>query len=193
MIILDLFWNFLKVGCFSFGGAYSAIPLIRQLAVSKNWMTEAEITDFIAVSESTPGSLMVNMATYVGSRMAGIPGALAATFGVVLPAFLIIYIIARLSGAFLEKPLTRSIFRFVRPCVMAVILFAGIDIAVSSLFPSSGSAQAFDWRACIIMAVIAGLEILYAAIRKKSLSPIIAILAGAAMGIAFYREMWLPA
>ena len=84
MIYLDLFLGFLRVGCFAFGGAYGAIPLIRDVVLSYGWMTDEMLTYMIAVSESTPGPIMVNLATYVGSNQAGLPGALLATFAVVL-------------------------------------------------------------------------------------------------------------
>ena len=85
MIYFSLFFAFLKVGCFSFGGAYGAIPLIRDMVLSHGWIDEERLTYMIAVSESTPGPIMVNMATYIGSTKAGILGALVATLGVVLP------------------------------------------------------------------------------------------------------------
>ena len=93
MIYLDLFLGFLKVGFFSFGGAYAAIPLIRDVVLSYGWLTDEMLTDMIAVSESTPGPIMVNLATYIGSSQAGFPGAVLATLAVVLPAFVIILLI----------------------------------------------------------------------------------------------------
>ena len=93
MIYLHLFLGFLRVGCFSFGGAYGAIPLIRDVVLSYGWLTEEALTYMIAVSESTPGPIMVNLATYVGSSQAGLMGAILATFTVVLPSFVIILLI----------------------------------------------------------------------------------------------------
>lgn len=89
MILWNLFLGFLKVGCFSFGGAYAAIPLIRDIVLSYGWLDEEMLTYMIAVSESTPGPIMVNLATYVGTSQAGFIGAMIATFAVVLPSFLI--------------------------------------------------------------------------------------------------------
>ena len=93
MIYLKLFISFLKVGLFSFGGAYSAIPLIRDEVISNGWLTDEMLTNIIAVSESTPGPIMVNLATYIGSTQAGFLGSLIATFAVILPAFIIILLI----------------------------------------------------------------------------------------------------
>ena len=93
MILLDLLLGFLKVGCFAFGGAYGAIPLIRDVVLSYGWLSEDMLAYMIAVSESTPGPIMVNLATYIGSSQAGLAGALIATLAVVLPSFLIILLV----------------------------------------------------------------------------------------------------
>ena len=94
MILLSLFWEFLKIGLFTFGGAYGAIPLIRQCVLTQGWMTEETFANILAVSESTPGPIMVNSATYIGSSQAGILGAAVATLGVVLPSFVVILLIS---------------------------------------------------------------------------------------------------
>ena len=113
MILLDLFIGFLKVGCFSFGGAYAAIPLIREVVLSYGWVTEEMLTDMIAVSESTPGPIMVNLATYVGSSQAGIPGAAVATLASILPAFVIILLIMMVmkktvKNKYVQRPLAEG-------------------------------------------------------------------------------------
>ena len=93
MIILELFLQFLQIGAFAFGGAYGAIPLIRETVLSMGWMNEAQLMNLLGISESTPGPIMVNAATMTGFDQAGIPGALVATLGVILPSFLIMLII----------------------------------------------------------------------------------------------------
>ena len=93
MIYLKLFWDFFRVSCFTFGGAYGAIPLIRDMVLGNGWLTDERLTYMIAVSESTPGPIMVNMATYIGSDQAGFWGSVVATVGVVLPAYLVILLI----------------------------------------------------------------------------------------------------
>ena len=103
MIYLDLFLGFLKVGCFAFGGAYGAIPLIRDVVLSYGWFTDETLTYMIAVSESTPGPIMVNLATYVGSSQAGFVGAFIATVSVVLPSFLIILVITAVLKTILKN------------------------------------------------------------------------------------------
>ena len=96
MILLQLFWNFLVIGAVSFGGGFGMISLVREVVLGHGWLTESEFLSFIAVSESTPGPLAVNMATFIGSSQAGLPGALVATLGVVLPSFVIILLVAAL-------------------------------------------------------------------------------------------------
>ena len=93
MIYLKLFWDFFRVSCFTFGGAYGAIPLIRDMVLGNGWLTDERLAYMIAVSESTPGPIMVNLASYIGSSQAGFPGAAAATLAVVLPSFLIILLV----------------------------------------------------------------------------------------------------
>ena len=103
MILLELFIGFLKVGCFAFGGAYGAIPLIRDVVLSYGWLDDEMLTYMIAVSESTPGPIMVNLATYVGSSQAGILGSIVSTLAVVLPSFIIILLVTALLKTILKK------------------------------------------------------------------------------------------
>ena len=109
MIYLQLLWAFLKVGLFSFGGAYGAIPLIRDIVLSNGWISNEIFTYFIAVSESTPGPIMVNMATYIGSSQAGFWGAVLATVGVVLPSFIIILVIVSLLNNLIKNKYVQSV------------------------------------------------------------------------------------
>ena len=104
MIYLELFWGFLKVGCFAFGGAYGAIPLIRDVVLSYGWISDEMLTYMIAVSESTPGPIMVNLATYVGSNQGGFIGALVATTAVITPSFFIILLITVMLKNALKNP-----------------------------------------------------------------------------------------
>ena len=111
MIYLDLLVGFLKVGLFAFGGAYGAIPLIRDVVLSYGWISDEMLTYMIAVSESTPGPIMVNLATYVGSSQAGFAGALIATTAVVLPSFIIILLIMILLKKLLKNPYVQAVLR----------------------------------------------------------------------------------
>ena len=126
MIYWKLFYNFLLIGCLSFGGGYGMISLVRETVLENGWLTETEFINFIAVSESTPGPLAVNMATFIGSSQGGIPGAILATLGVVLPSFLIILLIASVLTNLMKYKGVNAFLSGVRPCVVAMILATGI-------------------------------------------------------------------
>ena len=126
MICLDLFLGFLKVGCFAFGGAYGAIPLIRDVVLKYGWLEEETLLYFIGVCESTPGPIMINLATYVGSSQAGILGSLLATFAVVLPAFIIILIVVAIMDKFLKNSWVKAVMGGLKPGVIGVILATGL-------------------------------------------------------------------
>ena len=181
MIYLELILGFLEVGCFSFGGAYAAIPLIRDVVLRYGWITEEQLLYFIAVSESTPGPIMVNLATYVGSSQGGILGAALATATVVLPAFLIILIVVRIMDRFLKNPWVKAAMDGLKPCVVGIILATGLYMLGSNVVPSGS----FDWRALVISGVLAAC-LLVARLLKKKLSPILLIVFGAVAGMAVY-------
>ena len=122
MIYLRLFLNFLMIGALSFGGGYGMVSLVRERVLSNGWLTENEFMNFIAVSESTPGPLAVNMATFIGSTQGGILGSFVATLGVVLPSFLIILLIASALKNLMKYAPVNAFLSGVRPCVVAMIL-----------------------------------------------------------------------
>ena len=120
MIYWDLFFGFLRVGCFAFGGAYGAIPLIREVALSYGWLDDEAISYMIAVSESTPGPIMINLATYVGSSQAGLWGAVLATLAVVLPSFLIILLAMAVLKTLFQNSRIQAVVRGLKPCVVGI-------------------------------------------------------------------------
>ena len=125
MIYLELLLGFLRVGLFAFGGAYGAIPLIRDVVLSYGWLDEEMLSYMIALSESTPGPIMVNLATYVGNTQAGLPGAIIATLAVVLPSFVIILLVMALLKTLLKNPYVQAILRGLKPCIIGIILATG--------------------------------------------------------------------
>ncbi|UNC90972.1 chromate transporter [Candidatus Contubernalis alkaliaceticus] len=134
MLLLNIFMSFLKVGLFSFGGGYVMLPLIEKEVIRTNaWLTYNEFIDIIAIAEMTPGPIAINLATFVGFRVGGIPGALASTLGVVLPSFVIILIIARFLQKFYKLPLVQAAFKGLRPAVIALISLAAITIIQSTV------------------------------------------------------------
>ena len=156
MIYPELFLNFLMVGALSFGGGFGMISLIRDAVLSHDWLTEAELMSFIAVAESTPGPIAVNMATFVGASQAGALGAFLATLGVVLPAFLIILLIASVLKNLMKYRLTNAFLSGVRPCVVGMILATALTMGLSTLLGYSGGRGPMvpDGRAIGLFAVL---------------------------------------
>lgn len=184
MIYLELFLGFLKVGCFTFGGAYSAIPLIRDTVLSYGWLSEERLADMIAVSESTPGPIMVNLATYVGSAQAGFWGAVLATAAVVLPSFLIILLVMGLLKGLMKNKYTKVILQGLKPCMIGIILATGVFMTIHRCFPSGNAAA--DVRAMLIMLALVAVSALYRVVRKKKLSSISLIVLSAILGVLIY-------
>lgn len=188
MLYLKLFLTFLEIGAVSFGGGYGMISLIHEKVISYGWLSESEFLSFIAVSESTPGPLAVNMGTFIGSSQGGMGGALAATAGVVLPSFIVIIIIAALINNLLKFAGVRAFLSGVRPCITALIIGTAITMFLSYFigFDNIGSSISFDWRASVILALLVGLNLLLKLRFHKKLSPIVMILISAALGVILY-------
>lgn len=184
--LLVLFLTFLKIGGFSFGGGYGMISLMREEVLAHGWLTEEEFLSFVAVSESTPGPLAVNMATFVGSTKGGLAGAAAATLGVVLPAFAVILVIAVFLRNFLSYPAVQGVLAGVRPCVVGLILATGLTMAFSH-FLGVGKVGEFspDWRAMIIFFILILTHFAFTKMRRKP-PPIGMILFSAVLGMILY-------
>lgn len=178
MIYLDLFLGFLRVGCFAFGGAYGAIPLIRDVVLSYGWMSDETLTYMIAVSESTPGPIMVNLATYVGSNQGGLLGAAVATLAVILPAFVIVLLVMVLLKNTLENKYVQAVLHGLKPCIIGIILATGAYMTVNH--------AAADIRAGILTVVLAALMFGSKPIFKKKMSPITLIAISACLGIVVH-------
>lgn len=184
MIYLDLLLGFLEVGLFSFGGAYAAIPLVRDVVLAHGWMDDEMLSYMIAVSESTPGPIMVNLATYVGSNKGGFFGAVIATTVVMLPAFLIILLIMVIAKNLLKNPYMQAILRGLKPCVIGVILATGVYMIVDNCLRKAGGGVDV-----VALVIIGGLAVIYFGsrkIRKKGMSPIMLICVAAVVGVAVY-------
>lgn len=188
MIYLKLFLTFLKIGAVAFGGGYGMISLIREDCLSNAWLTEDELLNFIAVAESTPGPIAVNMATFVGSSQAGILGALLATFGIVLPAFIIILLIATLLTKFLKYAGVKATLNGIRPAVIGMILATALTMFLSVVFQlqTIESKIYFDWKSLCIFGVVALLAFGYAKWKKKTFSPILLIVISGILGVILF-------
>ena len=161
------------------------ISLIREVVISNNWLTEEQFLSFIAVAESTPGPLAVNMATFIGSSQAGFLGALVATLGVVLPSFFIILIIAALINNLLKFAGVRSVLNGIQPAIIGLIVATAITMFMTQIFgfTSAGDGLSFDWKGLVIFAIIAFVAIGWRIWRKKTFSPILLIIISGVLGI----------
>ncbi len=189
MTYLILFLEFLKIGAFTFGGGYAMIPFIQETVLKHNWLTNQELIDFIAVSESTPGAFAINISTYIGSQVGGqengflgsVFGAILATAGVVLPAFLIIIIIAKIYDRFKSSKTVQGAMFGLKSTVVGLIAAAVISIAIEVFFANGFTTTVFAtstfWFSLVVFGVMLFL-LLY-----KKLSPIIIISLSAVVGI----------
>ena len=164
------------------------IPLIQQEAISRAWLTESELLSFIAISESTPGPIAVNMATFVGSEQAGILGSAVATLGVVLPSFIIILIISALLKNFLKYNGVKAFLSGVRPAVVSLILGTAATLFLSVLLGVGNNdfALNIDLKGIIIFALVVGISLIFKKIKGKKPSPILMIAISAVLGMIFY-------
>ena len=197
MIYLKLFLTFLEIGTVSFGGGYGMIALVREAVLGNSWLTEEEFLNLIAVSESTPGPIAINTATFVGSTQGGFfgalavcgtPGAFCATLGVVLPSFVIILVIAALIRNFLQYAGVQAFLSGVRPCVVAMILATAVTMGLKSLvqFQRWGDRFTPDWESLAIFVLLWAVHLFWKKTRKKAPSPMAMIGLSALMGILFF-------
>lgn len=188
MIYLELFLTFLQIGTFSFGGGYGMISLIREKVMTHGWLSEEELLNIIAVSESTPGPIAVNMATFVGSAQGGFLGALFATLGVVLPSFILILIIAALISNLLKYAGVKAFLGGVRPCVVGLILATAITMFMSTVIGISGMGDplTIDFNGIIIFSILIAITVAAKLAFKKKPSPILMIILSAGLGMLMY-------
>lgn len=176
------------IGTVSFGGGYSMISLIRETVLKNGWLGEGEFMNFIAVSESTPGPLAINIATFVGSSQGGFFGAVCATLGVVLPSFIIILIIAAIIKNLLKYGSVNAFLSGVRPCIVAMILATAVIMALDTLFSFKAVGSGFlpDIKSILLFVFLILLSSVYRRIRKKNISPIFMIILSAGCGIILF-------
>ena len=185
MIYLKLFLTFLEIGLVSFGGGYGMISLIREQVLANGWLAEEELLNMIAVSESSPGPIAVNMATFIGSAQGGLAGALAATLGVVLPAFLIILLIASVMRGALRCRGVQAFLAGVRPCVVGLILATAAILFLNTAV-GLGNEGTLDFRGMGILAFLALTALAAKKGLRKNPSPILMLLISAVLGVVVY-------
>ena len=187
MIYLQLFWEFFKTGLFAVGGGMATLPFLSDIAESTGWYTQAQLMDMLAVSESTPGPIGINMATYVGFTVAGIPGALIATLGEITPCVGVILIVAMVLKNFRHNRYVESAFYGLRPASSGLIAAAGIGVVTEvlihpAMLTAGNLSAAFDWPGIILAAVLLVLTNWIKPTQK--LHPIVFIAASAVIGVA---------
>lgn len=180
MIYFDLFFTFLKIGLFTIGGGYAMLPMIREEVSSHGWLSQSELIDFIAVSESTPGPFAVNISTFVGTRTGGIFGGLCATLGVVLPSFVIILIVAKYYERFKSNKLVVGAMNGLKPAVVGLIAAALLSLSGTVFFPQGLSANVFGAAQFYVSLGIFAVAVVLA---FKKLHPILIILLSAVIGV----------
>ena len=182
MILLKLFCEFFKVSCFTFGGAYGAIALIRDMVMKNGWLSEERLAYMIAISESTPGPIMVNMATYIGSDQAGFLGSLVATVAVVLPAYLVILLVLGILKNTLKNPWVQAALRGLKPCVVGLVLATGLSMVLRNCFANTG----VNLRGAVVTAALVAILWLYQRFAGKKLPSIALICISAVLGMIVY-------
>jgi len=184
MIYLQLFWSFFQIGLLSFGGGLAAMPLIQiQVVDIHGWLTFTEFTDLITISEMTPGPISINSATFVGTQIAGLGGALVSTFGCILPSCIIVSLLAWLYGKYRELVIIKGVLACLRPMVAALILSAGLSILILSFWGPGG----FTWdTASIDFIAVALFTVSLFLLRKFKTSPLFIILGSGMIGGACY-------
>lgn len=155
MIYWELFLTFLKIGLFLVGGGYAAIPLIQSSVVQQQaWLSMSEFTDLISIAEMTPGPIAINAATFVGIRLGGVGGALAASFGCIVPSLLIASLLFFVYRKYRTLPFLQNILKTLRPVVVALIASAGLTILLSAVLPKPASgALPVDLPACCLFLI----------------------------------------
>lgn len=188
MIYLNLFLVFLKIGAVAFGGGYAIIAIIRDECLAHGWLTEEELLNFIAVAESTPGPIAVNMATFVGSAQAGFWGSLLATLGIILPAFLTMLLIGSLLTKFLKCRGVKAVLDGILPAIISLIITTALAMFLNIVFSlkNINSSIVFDYKALIIFFIIVTVPFVYLKCMKKKLSPILLITLSGVLGICFF-------
>ncbi len=188
LLLLNLFWEFLKIGVFAVGGGMATLPFLYDLGEKTGWYTSAQVLDMLAVSESTPGPIGINMATYVGYTVGGFPGAVLATLGTILPGVILVLILAKFLARHHDNRYINAAFYGLRPASTALIAAAGVGVLGESLFNVSlwretgNFADLFVWGPIILALVLAVLTNIKP---TKNIHPVIYIAGSAVVGIVF--------
>lgn len=189
MIYLQLFFTFLKVGAFAFGGGYAMLSLIGDSVLKYGWMTEQELLNFVGVETVIPGPIAVNMATYIGYEQGGFLGALLATVGVVLPSFIVILIVAAFIKNLLKYSPVKSFIAGMRPALGGLILSVAVTMALTVFFGIDTVYNVdffFDWRTLAVLAIIVAVSLIWKRVKKKEVSSILLVVISGVLGMVLF-------
>ena len=189
MIFFELFYTFFLIGLFTFGGGYAMIPMIQEQVVGKGWISESNLTDFIAVSEVTPGPFALNISTFVGNTVGGVFGAICATVGVILPSLIIIILIAMIMKKFMKNKFVQGALFGVKPIVLALILSTALILFIKVVFFNGNAIKgdlSFDIKSLTLLFILAGLLFIYKKTHKKNLGAIKLLGLSALLGIVIF-------
>ncbi|MBE6846855.1 MAG: chromate transporter [Ruminococcus sp.] len=181
MIYLKLFFTFFKIGLFTFGGGYAMLPLIQAEVANHGWLTQEQLINFVAVSESTPGPFAINISTYVGNQMGGILGGVCATLGVVMPSIIIILIVAQIFDRFKNSRIMQGCMAGLKPAVIGLIGSAMLSMVQTVFFTQGVSLSVLKTPAFYVSLALFGVMSVLA---LKKVHPIIIICISAVVGIA---------
>lgn len=186
LLYLRLFWEYFKTGLFAVGGGLATLPFLSEIAERTGWFTQAELADMIAVAESTPGPIGVNVATYVGFTVGGIPGAVVATLGLVTPSFLVILMVAMFLRSFGENHIVKSVFACLRPASTGLITAAGLSVAAVTFWNSeaAGFLAKLNVKGLFLAAVLIVLTRFVP--KTKKWHPLVWVLCSAVVGILIF-------
>ena len=189
MIYVQLFFTFLKVGAFAFGGGYAMLSLIGDSVLKYGWMTEEELLNFVGVETVIPGPIAVNMATYIGYEQGGFFGAFLATVGVVLPSFILILLVAALIKNLLKYPPVKTFIAGMRPALGGLILSVALTMALTVFFgidTIKNTVFSFDWRTFAVRGVVIAIPLVWKRIKKKEFSSILLVMISGVLGILLF-------
>ena len=189
MIFFELFYTFFLIGLFTFGGGYAMIPMIQEQVVGKGWISESNLTDFIAVSEVTPGPFALNISTFVGNTVGGVFGAICATLGVILPSLIIIIIIAMVMKKFMSNKYVQGALCGVKPIVLALILSTALLLLIKVIFFNGNAIKGdiqFDIKSLTLLFILSSILFIYKKTHKKSLGAIKLLGLSALLGLIIF-------
>ena len=189
MIYAQLFFTFLKVGAFAFGGGYAMLSLIGDSVLKNGWMNEEELLNFVGVETVIPGPIAVNMATYIGYEQGGFFGALLATVGVVLPSFILILLVAAVIKNLLKYPPVKRFIAGMRPALGGLILSVALTMALTVFFgidTIKNTVFSFDWRTFAVLGVVIAIPLVWKRIKKKEFSSILLVVISGVLGILLF-------